>query len=78
VVPGKLAAQKESDYAHFCCQQSPLLRYRGARFALLVGAGMHAALRDALTGARINGISPGSGEDREPTARMMTSEARAA
>jgi len=41
-------------------------------------ADMHAALRDALTEARINGISPGSGQSRKSTASTLTSEIQAA
>ncbi len=41
-------------------------------------AGMHAALRDALTEARINAISPGDGEDRKTTVITLTSEPHAA
>jgi hypothetical protein len=41
-------------------------------------ADMHAALRDALTDARINAISPASGESRKPAANMLTSKAYAA
>jgi hypothetical protein len=37
-------------------------------------ADMHAALRDALTSARLNTISPGCGRDRKSTGRMLTSE----
>jgi len=41
-------------------------------------ADMHAALRDALTGPRINAISPGSGESRKIPDGTLTSEPRAA
>jgi len=41
-------------------------------------ADMHAALRDALAGARINAISPGEGKARKSTASTLTSEAQAA
>jgi hypothetical protein len=41
-------------------------------------AGMHAALRDALTEARINAISPGDGRARKSTASTLTSETHAA
>ena len=41
-------------------------------------ADMHAALRDALAGARINGISPGPGETRKITGSTLTSDAQAA
>jgi hypothetical protein len=39
---------------------------------------MHAALRDALTEARINAISPGDGGTRKSTASTMTSKTQAA
>ena len=41
-------------------------------------ADMHAALRDGLTSARINGISPGCGEARKITGSTVTSNAQAA
>ena len=41
-------------------------------------ADMHAALRDALAGARINAISPGGGESRKTTASTLTSKPQAA
>ena len=41
-------------------------------------ADMHAALRDALTDARINAISPGDGEAPKSTRSTLTSEAQAA
>jgi DDE superfamily endonuclease len=41
-------------------------------------ADMNAALRDALTQARINAISAGTSASRKTTSRMMTSEASAA
>jgi hypothetical protein len=41
-------------------------------------ADMHAALRDALTEARINAISPGNGQSRKSTASTLTSELQAA
>lgn len=41
-------------------------------------ADMHAALRDALTEARINAISPGDGRARKSTASTLTSETHAA
>jgi len=41
-------------------------------------ADMRAALRDALTEARINGISPGSGQSRKSTASTLTSETQTA
>ena len=41
-------------------------------------ADMHAALRGALTEARINAISPGSGESRKSTSTKLTSKAQAA
>ncbi len=41
-------------------------------------ADMHAALRDALTSARINGISPGRRKSRETTGTTLTSDAKAA
>ena len=41
-------------------------------------ADMHAALRDALTEARINAISPGSGHPQKSTANTLTSKAQAA
>ncbi len=41
-------------------------------------AGMHAALRDALSSARINSIGPGSDEAREITEATLTSNAQAA
>jgi hypothetical protein len=41
-------------------------------------ADMHAALRDALTGARINPISAGDSRARKTTASTMTSETQAA
>ncbi|HEX6526210.1 MAG TPA: transposase [Streptosporangiaceae bacterium] len=41
-------------------------------------ADMHAALRDALTSSRINGISPGSSKDPKITDSTVTSGARAA
>ena len=41
-------------------------------------AGMRAALRDALTEARINAIGPGGGESRKSTTGTLTSETRAA
>lgn len=41
-------------------------------------ADMHAALRDALTSTRINGISPGSSKTPETTVSVVTSDAHAA
>jgi hypothetical protein len=41
-------------------------------------ADMHAALRDALTEARINASSPGDGKARKTTASTLTSKAQAA
>jgi hypothetical protein len=41
-------------------------------------ADMHAALRDALTQARINAISPGSSESRKSAVTKLTSKAQAA
>jgi hypothetical protein len=41
-------------------------------------ADMHAALRDALSSARINGIGPGSDEARKITGTTLTSNAQAA
>ena len=41
-------------------------------------ADMHAALRDALVGARINAISPGGGQSRKSAGSTLTSEAHAA
>lgn len=41
-------------------------------------ADMHAALRDALTSARINAISPGGSKSRKSTASTLTSETQAA
>jgi hypothetical protein len=41
-------------------------------------ADMHAALRDTLTEARINAISPGDGRARKSTASTLTSETHAA
>ena len=41
-------------------------------------ADMHAALRDALTSARINGISPRRRKSRETTGTTLTSDAKAA
>jgi hypothetical protein len=46
--------------------------------AMPAAADMHAALRDALTQARINAISPGDGRARKSTASTLTSEAQAA
>jgi hypothetical protein len=39
---------------------------------------MHAALRDALTSARINAVSQGGGESRKTVTSTLTSEAQAA
>jgi hypothetical protein len=39
---------------------------------------MHAALRDALTEARINASSPGDGKARKTTASTLTSKTQAA
>jgi hypothetical protein len=39
---------------------------------------MHAALREALTEARINAISAGSGQSWKSTASTLTSEVQAA
>ncbi|MGH3277963.1 MAG: hypothetical protein ACRDNW_02365 [Trebonia sp.] len=50
-------------------QQSPWYRSKNTPSA----ADMHAALRDALTEARINGISPGGGKSRKSTASTLTS-----
>jgi len=55
-------------------QRSPWYRAKATPAA----ADMHAALRDALTGTRINAISPGSGESRKIPGGTLTSEARAA
>jgi hypothetical protein len=41
-------------------------------------ADMHAALREALTEARINAIGPGSSESRKTTGTKLTSKAQAA
>ena len=41
-------------------------------------ADMHAALRDALAGARINAISPGDGGARKSPASLLTSEPQTA
>jgi hypothetical protein len=55
-------------------QRSPWYRSKATPAA----ADMHAALRDALTSARINGIGPGSGQARKSTSSTLTSEAQAA
>jgi hypothetical protein len=55
-------------------QRSPWYRAKATPAA----ADMHAALRDALTEARINTISAGAGKSRKTTSRMMTSGTRAA
>jgi len=55
-------------------QRSPWYRAKATPAA----AGMHAALRDALTQARINAISPGRGETRKITGSALTSETQAA
>jgi DDE superfamily endonuclease len=55
-------------------QRSPWYRAKATPAA----ADMHAALRDALTGARINAISPGSGKDPQITGSTLTSETQAA
>jgi hypothetical protein len=55
-------------------QRSPWYRAKATPAA----ADMHAALRDALTGARINAISPGDGESRKSTVSTLTSEVQAA
>jgi hypothetical protein len=54
-------------------QRSPWYRSKATPSA----ADMHAALRDALTQARINDISAGSGQSRKSTASTLTSEAQA-
>ncbi len=55
-------------------QRNPWYRAKATPAA----ADMHAALRDALTAARINAISPGGGESRKSTVSTLTSEAQAA
>lgn len=55
-------------------RQSPWYRSKATPAA----AGMHTALRDALTSARINGIGPGRGEARKITGSAVTSDAQAA
>jgi len=55
-------------------QRSPWYRTKATPAA----ADMHAALRDALTEARINAISAGADKSRKTTSRMMTSGTRAA
>jgi hypothetical protein len=55
-------------------QRSPWYRSKATPSA----AGMHATLGDALTSARINGISPGSGKSREITSTTLTRDAKAA
>ena len=55
-------------------QRSPWYRAKATPAA----ADMHTALRDALTGARINPIGPGCGQDRKMTGSILTSEAQAA
>ena len=55
-------------------QRSPWYRAKATPAA----ADMHTALRDALTGARINPIGPGCGQDRKMTGSILTSETQAA
>jgi hypothetical protein len=55
-------------------QRSPWYRSKATPSA----ADMHAALRDALTSARINAISQGGGESRKTVTSTLTSEAQAA
>ena len=55
-------------------QRSPWYRSKAAP----APADMHAALRGALTGTRINPVGPGSGEDRKTTSSILTSQAQAA
>ena len=55
-------------------QRSPWYRSKATPSA----ADMHAALRDALTQARINGIGPGSGKAPQIADSTLTSEAKAA
>jgi hypothetical protein len=55
-------------------QRSPWYRSKTTPAA----ADMHGALRDALTQARINGISPGSGRSRKSTPSTLTSEVQTA
>jgi hypothetical protein len=54
-------------------QRSPWYRSKATPSA----SDMHAALRGALTGARIDPIGPGSGEDRKTTVSTLTSTAQA-
>jgi hypothetical protein len=55
-------------------QRNPWYRSKATPSA----ADMHAALRDALAGARINAIGAGYGEARKSTASMVTSDAQVA
>jgi hypothetical protein len=55
-------------------QRSPWYPAKAAPSA----AGMHAALRVAITEARINTVSPGDGKARKTTASTLTSKAQAA
>ena len=55
-------------------QRNPWYRSKATPAA----ADMHAALRDALTSARINGNGAGHGEARKSTASTVTSDAQAA